>query len=460
MSELTGKSSDRKIDQSGAIGLKRFPKQSRLTRTPASLDFIAEFKRKIKRQPPKECIAKPNTITASIEISSTKKYVNPSQKLSNEDRIKVDDFFIKYFTYDTSKLNDKALKNDIEKDVFKGVLQVALEVISNSPESSDNSIVDLLIKCGANVNKSFKNVTPLGLALEKRNTSAVRLLIAAKADVNRSSGGNSPLLIAYRTEDNELVSLLEKNKAVFKKSNFLQVKTVNDNVFRGSKPTIDYQVCTYTDEVRYELMHKGVTLVVSLNEHDTPEGVDKLKNIKLVHEVTKDFKTPSAIKLLELANVILNNDHGKTYIHCGAGLGRTGTMVTAYEIVNGAIDTQEELEKKMLANDVEEDIQRMHLTVLFNYINGKLPLNTVDRFHAESNLCTALDKLMDGVKFTSIIDCENKTNFYQSIATKVQMLSTKRLNEFNMLIESLATKEDNNEQFKLNKSEIEAFIGV
>ncbi len=83
------------------------------------------------------------------------------------------------------------------------------------------------------------------------------------------------------------------------------------------------------------LRDQGITAVVSLTEA-APEGIEVFDHI---HLPVPDMTSPSLDELRAAVRFIqLRAEHADqgVVVHCGAGLGRTGTVLAAYLVSRGA----------------------------------------------------------------------------------------------------------------------------
>jgi protein-tyrosine phosphatase len=108
-------------------------------------------------------------------------------------------------------------------------------------------------------------------------------------------------------------------------------QVVDDRVWRGAAPTRE----------GYEaLARAGTTTVVDLRAEDglgdDVRTVTEL-GMKLVHLPVRDGQVPSADKI-EAFLASTADPGAKVFVHCGAGVGRTGAMVGAYLVSNGGAD--------------------------------------------------------------------------------------------------------------------------
>lgn len=110
------------------------------------------------------------------------------------------------------------------------------------------------------------------------------------------------------------------------------LRAVDSHLWRGSAPTITgYR----------SLADRGVTTVVDLRaeegiEHEHQRARDLGLNV--VHIPIRDGQTPSADKIDAVLDTI-SRSSGIVYLHCGAGVGRTGTLAAAYLVSKGGTDS-------------------------------------------------------------------------------------------------------------------------
>ncbi|MET9733679.1 dual specificity protein phosphatase family protein [Streptomyces sp. NPDC006458] len=110
-------------------------------------------------------------------------------------------------------------------------------------------------------------------------------------------------------------------------SNFRPVDS-DGHLWRGAAPS---------PEGYRGLAATGVTTVVDLRAEDlsaaqvaSPEKA----GLELVRMPIRDGQTPTQAQVREFLDIV-SSTSGKVYVHCGAGVGRTGAMAAAYLVQSG-----------------------------------------------------------------------------------------------------------------------------
>ena len=104
-------------------------------------------------------------------------------------------------------------------------------------------------------------------------------------------------------------------------------RVVDDVLWRGGAPSVE----------GYEsLLANGVTTIVDLRAATTFEELESVRALgfSVVHLPVNDGEAPPQASIDRLMEVVAASP-GKVFIHCQAGVGRTGSMVAAYQVRTG-----------------------------------------------------------------------------------------------------------------------------
>jgi atypical dual specificity phosphatase len=102
--------------------------------------------------------------------------------------------------------------------------------------------------------------------------------------------------------------------------------------------------CGYpkTDRALQALQDQGVSVLVNLHERDHDPATLEPYGLTSVHIPIIDFSAPTP-EQIEEALTAIDDAHAKgqrVAVHCGAGLGRTGTVLACYLVAHGADSRQ------------------------------------------------------------------------------------------------------------------------
>lgn len=112
---------------------------------------------------------------------------------------------------------------------------------------------------------------------------------------------------------------------------------VDERVWRGDAPSSE----SYAD-----LADAGVTTIVDLRaEKDVSVDTQALAELGLSYEhiPIRDGQPPSDSEVDRFL-AIVDDSEGTVFLHCGAGVGRTGSMAAAYMVATGQAEPEEALE--------------------------------------------------------------------------------------------------------------------
>ena len=110
-----------------------------------------------------------------------------------------------------------------------------------------------------------------------------------------------------------------------------KIRRVDDRLWAGANPS---------REGLESLAAAGVTTIVDLRaEHDAHEDdafIDALQ-MRVVHIPVRDGQIPGRDEIAEFVDIV-EQAPGTVFVHCGAGVGRTGSMAAAYLVTCGKTD--------------------------------------------------------------------------------------------------------------------------
>lgn len=115
--------------------------------------------------------------------------------------------------------------------------------------------------------------------------------------------------------------------------------SVDAKVWRGSAPAAEGYAA---------LADQGVTTIVDLRAEDlkVDEAYINSLGMELVRIPMRDGQAPTEPQV-EAFLAAVNNADGLVYLHCGAGVGRTGTMAAAYLVMTGQASSMEALQRNL-----------------------------------------------------------------------------------------------------------------
>lgn len=118
------------------------------------------------------------------------------------------------------------------------------------------------------------------------------------------------------------------------------LRVVDDRMWRGAAPT--------TEGYR-NLAQEGVTTVVDLRAEDGLEGDARTVRelgMNLVRIPMRDGQVPTTEEV-DAFRAATGSAGGRIFVHCGAGVGRTGAMVGAYQVEQGELSGRAALRRNL-----------------------------------------------------------------------------------------------------------------
>jgi len=119
-----------------------------------------------------------------------------------------------------------------------------------------------------------------------------------------------------------------------------KLQAIDDRVWRGSAPT---------REGYAGLAAAGVETIVDLRAEDhvnIDEALMEDLDVRLVRMPVRDGQIPTAAQVNAFLGIVDSAD-GLVYVHCGAGVGRTGSMSAAYLTATGQGNGWEALRRNL-----------------------------------------------------------------------------------------------------------------
>jgi protein-tyrosine phosphatase len=114
---------------------------------------------------------------------------------------------------------------------------------------------------------------------------------------------------------------------------------VDAKLWRGSAPTAEGYAALADNKVK---------VIVDLRAEDLEvdrAGIEAL-GMKLVRIPMRDGQAPTDNEVQKFLSV-MENANGRVYVHCGAGVGRTGTMAASYLVLTGKTSSMEAVQRNL-----------------------------------------------------------------------------------------------------------------
>lgn len=136
------------------------------------------------------------------------------------------------------------------------------------------------------------------------------------------------------------------------------------------------QVNTLAEDLAF-LKFEGIGAIVSLSETALEEDLIRQKGFSYLHVPVDDFRAPTieqvehCVEFMEQTTLVENK---AVVVHCGAGCGRTGTMLACYLVKSGK--TAEEAIESVMAMrpcSIETDGQKAMVYQYEEHLKYKSP---------------------------------------------------------------------------------------
>lgn len=176
-------------------------------------------------------------------------------------------------------------------------------------------------------------------------------------------------------------------------SNF-NVKPVAGNLYRSSRPGYPRKGNILKDEIKEDIAKasaQGITDVISLLDdegygyYENPETLaDAYADFGIDMHMfpIKDFGTPSIEDAFQICKFIdsLISSGEKVLIHCSAGIGRTGLIISCYLYYKGLVKPGETVKENPLVSSIHAEThqQREFIKEFSEYVNSKQPKPVVE----------------------------------------------------------------------------------
>ena len=154
------------------------------------------------------------------------------------------------------------------------------------------------------------------------------------------------------------------------------LRAVDERVWRGAAPT--------TEGYR-GLAEAGIRTVVDLRaeegiEHDAQAVTDL--GMRLVRLPVRDGQTPTTEEIQTFLDAV-NESDGRVFVHCGAGVGRTGAMVGAYQVAKGETSAAAALRRNLAVGP--PSLEQIAFVAAMD----------ADRLDKPSSVLTAVSRVLD-----------------------------------------------------------------
>jgi protein tyrosine phosphatase (PTP) superfamily phosphohydrolase (DUF442 family) len=146
------------------------------------------------------------------------------------------------------------------------------------------------------------------------------------------------------------------------------LRVIDDRVWGGGNPS---------EEGLEALARNGVTTIVDLRaepyRHDQDEFIRSL-GIDVIHMEIRDGQTPPD-EIVDRFVSTVEQSEGTVYLHCGAGVGRTGTVAAAYLVRTGEASARDAMTRSLAVGP--PSLEQLHY--LRTHQRAPLPIVALSR---------------------------------------------------------------------------------
>ena len=237
---------------------------------------------------------------------------------------------------------DKLNSNLTESDLIELVKNNSKnnEIIEKVIKSLDNNILSVLltINCMKFNKKSVDEIKNyLENSLKNEYINSIESGVTKKL-IHSINNIFSEVQYSYIIKDNTI-------KFVKSPHNYSKIR---DNLYASAIPSKEHHWLFFEQT--------GITDVITLMEKQIDDNLIKLTNINCHYFYVDDLKAPTNEQMIEICNVINKSD--KTLVHCFGGVGRTGTVLSAYLMFNEKLTRLQALDnlsgRKTIISDSQE----------------------------------------------------------------------------------------------------------